>query len=119
MFIRRTIYFWEWQKMTDAFYLSQRWKRLRKFILRRDGYVCQYFKRFGKMCAAEIVHHIFPRELYPQFQWETWNLIALSAKAHRMMHNPDGSLSEIGLDLLRRTAEKRGIALDDREATHR
>ena len=105
--------------MTDPFYLSQRWKRLRKYILRRDGYVCQYFKRFGKTRAAEIVHHIFPREQFPQYAWSEWNLIALSAEAHRLMHNPDGSLSEIGLDLMRRTALKRGIVMDDRDAAHR
>ena len=105
--------------MTDTFYLSRRWKILRKAILRRDGYVCQHFKRYGKERPAEIVHHIFPREIYPEFEWEPWNLISLSAEAHRMMHNPDGTLSEIGRDLMYRTAVKQGIVMDDREAKHR
>lgn len=105
--------------MTDPFYLSQKWKRLRKAILYRDGYVCQYFKRFGKSRPAQVVHHIFPREDFPQYALAAWNLISLSGEAHRMMHNPDGSLSEIGLELLRRTARKRGIVLDDSAAEHR
>ena len=105
--------------MTDPFYVSKKWKRLRKAIMHRDGYVCQYFKRYGKTKPATTVHHIFPREDFPQYELAAWNLISLSGEAHRMMHNPDGSLSEIGLELLRRTARKRGIVLDDSAAEHR
>ena len=105
--------------MTDPFYLSRKWKMLRKSILRRDGYLCQHFKRYGQSRAAQVVHHIFPREDFPQYALASWNLISLSGEAHRLMHDPDGSLSGIGLELLRRTARKRGIVLDDREAEHR
>ena len=97
--------------MTDPFYLSKKWKRLRKAIMHRDGYVCQYFKRYGKTKPATTVHHIFPREDFPQYELAAWNLISLSGEAHRMMHNPDGSLSEIGEELRRRVALTRGITL--------
>ena len=104
--------------MTDPFYLSKRWKQKRKAILNRDGYVCQYFKRYGKTKPAQVVHHIFPRENFPEYEFASWNLIALSGEAHRLMHNPDGSLSEIGKELQSRAALKRGIVLDHRIAAH-
>lgn len=104
--------------MTDPFYLSKRWKQKRKAILNRDKYVCQYFKRFGKTKPAQVVHHIFPREDFPEYAYASWNLIALSGEAHRLMHNPDGSLSEIGKELQRRVALTRGIVLDHRIAAH-
>lgn len=70
-------------------YKSKRWKLKRLKILKRDGYMCQYFKRFGKRRDANVVHHIFPAEFYPQWQWENWNLISLSSEAHEKMHTRD------------------------------
>ena len=97
-------------KTTDPFYLSARWKRKRKHIMRRDGYMCQYFKRYGRFVPAVLVHHIFPREDFPQYEMEDWNLIALSAEAHNKMHdrNTDDLTAE-GIELLRRTARRQGI----------
>ena len=93
--------------MTDPFYLSKRWLRLRQSILRRDGYQCQYAKRFGKRAPATRVHHIFPRQEYPEYEWEPWNLISLSSEAHNKMHGLNGELSEIGKELMRRTIPAR------------
>ena len=33
---------------TNPFYKSTKWKRKREKILRRDGYMCQVSKRYGK-----------------------------------------------------------------------
>ncbi|MBQ0113867.1 MAG: HNH endonuclease [Bacteroidales bacterium] len=67
-------------------YDSARWRKLRKKIMRRDGYQCQYLKRFGRNVPADTVHHIYPVEFYPEYKWCEWNLISLSNEAHNMMH---------------------------------
>lgn len=89
-------------------YHAGRWRRLRDKILRRDKYRCQYSLRYGKSVDAVIVHHIWPVEDYPEYAWCPWNLISLSASAHRAMHNDDGSLSPLG-DSLRRRVPPPGI----------
>ena len=70
-------------------YYSKRWHRLRERILKRDNYQCQYNKRYGRLVQANTVHHIYPAELYPQYEWCEWNLISLSKEAHNIMHDRD------------------------------
>ena len=70
-------------------YQSRRWTKLRDRILRRDEYMCQWNKRYGRRVPANTVHHIFPVEQYPEYQWCEWNLISLSAEAHNRMHDRD------------------------------
>lgn len=81
-------------------YTSRRWLKLRQRILRRDNYQCQYSKRYGRNVEANTVHHIFPVELYPQYEWCDWNLISLSSEAHNKMHDRDShELTAEGLKL--------------------
>ena len=62
------------------------------------------------MVEANTVHHIFPREYFPEFQWQPWNLISLSTAAHNSMHDRDSDqLTAEGLELLRRTARRNQI----------
>ena len=83
----------------DPFYQSARWKRLREAILRRDGYRCQIAKRTKLIpVEATIVHHIFPREIFPEYQWEPWNT---------------DQLTGAGKILLYKTARKRGMDLEE------
>lgn len=97
-------------KKPDPFYLSKRWKTIRNMVMKRDGYQCQLAKRDGVNIDAQTVHHIFPREEFPEYQWETWNLVALSFAGHNRMHDRDSHrLSKIGEDLRRETAKKMGI----------
>lgn len=94
------------------YYKTQRWERLRRAVLARDGYRCQESARYGKNVPADTVHHIFPREDYPQYQWEEWNLIALSGSVHNELHDRStGKLTEKGLDLMKRTARKKRIEI--------
>lgn len=94
-------------KQADSFYKSRRWERLRSVILRRDGYQCQISRRYGKHIQADTVHHIFPREEYPEYQWEAWNLVSLAGDVHNRMHDRNtNALTEEGTELLRRTAKK-------------
>ena len=92
------------------FYKTRRWDRLRRAVLARDGYICQESARYGKTKLATTVHHIFPREEFPQYQWDDWNLISLSADEHNSMHDrTTGALTDKGRELLQRTARKHGI----------
>lgn len=70
-------------------YKEKRWKKKRESILRRDNYLCQESKRYGKSVQATTVHHIFPAEFYPELKYESWNLLSLSKEAHNMMHDRD------------------------------
>jgi len=97
-------------KKADPFYKSKRWEKKREKILRRDGYECQESKRYGKRIEADTVHHIFPRETHPQYEWEDWNLISLSAAVHDKMHDrTTGKLTDQGAALLLRIARERNI----------
>lgn len=101
-------------KAADPFYKSTRWKKLRERILRRDHYQCQESKRYGRLRQADTVHHIFPLSAFPEYAWEEWNLISLSASEHDSMHTRRGDqLSEKGMELLRRTARARGMKVED------
>lgn len=91
-------------------YKSKRWEHLRERILRRDGYMCQLALRDGRHIEANTVHHVFPADLYPQYQYCEWNLISLSPEAHNAMHDRDsGALSDLGERLRRELAVKRGL----------
>ena len=54
---------------------TSRWKRLRNFVMARDGYRCQESLRFGKSVPAEMVHHIYPVREYPELEFVSWNTI--------------------------------------------
>ena len=102
-------------KITDPFYRTKRWERLRAAVLRRDGYMCQASRRYGKRVEATTVHHIFPRDEFPEYQWEPWNLVSLAGDVHDQMHDRvSGTLTEKGAEWLRRTARKHGVEVPGR-----
>lgn len=68
-------------------YKDKRWLRKREVILRRDEYLCQESKRYGKRVQANTVHHIYPVEFYPELTYVNWNLISLSDSRHNEMHD--------------------------------
>lgn len=85
-------------------YRSYRWKKKRQHVLRRDHYVCQLAKRYGRIEEATHVHHIYPAEDYPEWAWSDWNLVSLSARSHNMVEDrTNGQLTELGVQLQRRT----------------
>lgn len=85
-------------------YKSKRWEALRQAVLRRDNFLCQYNKRFGRKVEAKHVHHIYPVEQYPEYAYQEWNLISLSQKAHNLMHDRvTNKLTAEGLALQKRT----------------
>lgn len=97
------------------FYHSARWLRLRAKVMRRDKYQCQYNARFGRIKEAEVVHHIYPRSAFPEYEYKAWNLVSLSKEAHNKMHDKtNDELSDAGAELLRRTARRYGKAVPEK-----
>lgn len=93
-------------------YNQQRWRDLREQILQRDGYEDQITKRFGKRKPAEIVHHVFPADEFPEYFWQGWNLISISGQTHETLHNRDTQeLTLEGVKLLRRIARKYNVEI--------
>ena len=91
-------------------YRTDHWRRLRERILRRDGYRCRDAARYGKAVEATTVHHVFPREEFPEYQWEPWNLVSLAGDVHDQMHDRvTGTLTEKGAELLKRIARREGV----------
>lgn len=85
-------------------YESKRWKRAASAAMRRDGYKCQLSKRYGKNVPADVVHHIYPVDEYPEYAYALWNLVALSRAAHNRLHDRNtDKLTPEGISLQRRT----------------
>lgn len=94
------------------FYDTPRWVRLRDSVMRAAGYMDQLEIRSGRHVPAEVVHHIFPREKYPEYQFERWNCIAISRETHNRLHNRYADeLSFLGWELLTETAQKQNIPI--------
>lgn len=67
-------------------YKDARWKRKQKQMLRRDGYMCQWCKRYGKKTEATTVHHIKHADEYPELVYTDRNLISLCSACHNKAH---------------------------------
>ena len=90
--------------MVDYTRKNKRWRHLREQALRRDGYRCQEAKRFGKRVDAQVVHHIWPAEDFPEYAYSLWNLVSLSQAAHDAMHERNtGRLTPLGERWRRKT----------------
>lgn len=100
-------------KEADPFYKSKRWLYVREQALRRDGYICQQSKRYGLARSAEMVHHILPREVFPEYQYCLWNLISLTNKEHDKLHDRvSNKLTAEGMRLVRKLARDRGLSIE-------
>ncbi|MBQ6815580.1 MAG: HNH endonuclease [Lachnospiraceae bacterium] len=70
----------------EGFYLTKTWKRKRKAILKRDGYLCKECKRYGRRREATTVHHIKHLDEYPELALTPSNLISLCSDCHNKAH---------------------------------
>lgn len=97
----------------DKFQHSKAWLKKRGQVLRRYGYIDQYIRRTtGRTTEANVVHHILPKEQFPQYALESWNLISVSRHTHsRILHTRTGALSKAGKVLMMQTAIENGIKL--------
>jgi len=93
--------------MTNPFYKTNKWERKRAVILRRDKYLCQESRRYGKSVPAKTVHHIYPLEDYPELALVDWNLVSLSDKWHNAMHDrTTRKVTELGKQWQERVRDK-------------
>lgn len=99
----------------DPFYDDPKWIRLRNSVLRRDNYMDKESKRYGIIRPAEIVHHIFPKDEFPEYAFSVWNLISLSRQTHNEMHDREtDELTQKGRDLLIRTARRNNVQVPEK-----
>lgn len=77
------------------FYETSLWRNKRKKILRRDKYLCQECKRYGRKkngqpVPAVLVHHIKPYEQFPELALADSNLVSLCEGCHNKKHPERG-----------------------------
>jgi len=86
-------------KKVHPFYESPEWRRLSKEVLEEDKHECQICKTKGKYERATMVHHVKPREEFPELALsKTYidehgnikrNLISVSRRCHEEECHPD------------------------------
>jgi len=69
--------------------------------------------RYGKMIQAEMVHHALPLEDFPEYAYDSRNLVPVSRATHRGLHFDNGGLTAAGVDVARRAARKIGIDVEN------
>lgn len=89
------------------FYKTDKWKKKRAAVLRRDKYQCRECVRYGKVTAAKVVHHTFPLEFYPEHKLNSDTLISLCGSCHERMHiKGSHELTAEGIRWMERTKNK-------------
>jgi 5-methylcytosine-specific restriction endonuclease McrA len=73
-----------------GFYTGAKWMRKKARVLRRDKYLCQDCKRYGRKKPAALVHHIKPLEEYPELGLDENNLVSLCDACHNKRHPEKG-----------------------------
>lgn len=80
-----------YHKVSDPFYHTGAWLRLRSMALSRDRHICQECLRRVKMGLqsrprnATMVHHIKPRREYPELALVLENLESLCNLCHERL----------------------------------
>lgn len=70
----------------EKFYNSPRWRHRREQILRRDHYLCQECRKYGRRREATTVHHIQHLEDAPELALTPSNLVSLCTACHNKLH---------------------------------
>ena len=87
-------------KTSDPFYHTEAWRRARLAALERDHWLCQDHlaqQQAGariRVPTATVVHHIKPREQYPELSLELSNLVSLCEACHNKRHPEKGGSPE-------------------------
>ncbi|ANK60037.1 HNH endonuclease [Loigolactobacillus backii] len=66
------------------FYRTRQWSHLRRQVLDRDHYLCQYCKQQGRLTPAKTVDHIVPIEFDDKLKASVDNLAVICGKCHRL-----------------------------------
>lgn len=66
---------------------TAKWAKLRKYILKRDGYLCQRcLHKYGLLNSTDLqAHHIRSRRDYPELVFEESNIITLCGTCNRQL----------------------------------
>ncbi|MBS6503890.1 MAG: HNH endonuclease [Clostridium sp.] len=67
----------------NKFYWTQKWKKLREYILARDNYLCQDCLDNKVVTEATEVHHIEKLRRAWEKRYDPDNLISLCEKCHK------------------------------------
>lgn len=75
-----------------------KWKKKRKRILKLDGYKDRVAAMYGQTLEGNMVHHIYPADEYPEWEYEDWNLITVNKEiTHNKLENrKTGELTDMG-----------------------
>lgn len=74
-------------KEASAFYHSDDWKRVRSAVWARALGLDEYiYYTTGEAVTANTVHHIEPRKESPERAYDESNLISVSNKTHKLLH---------------------------------
>ena len=93
-------------KLVNPFYKTKRWQRTREAALRKSDYLCQESKQYGKHVQAELIHHIYPLDKYPELAYVHWNLLPVTNAIHNTFHDRDND-EVIGRGIYRQTKRQR------------
>ena len=88
-------------------YDSAKWKRLRQVVMRRDGYLCQECKRYGKRKPGTEVHHVNPVKEHPELALDSWNLILLCSACHNKMEDRSSGQLTVHGEMLRERVNRK------------
>jgi 5-methylcytosine-specific restriction endonuclease McrA len=75
------------------FYKHKKHKEWREKVLRRDKYLCQECKKYGKKVPATIAHHKKPVAEYPELRYAMENGEAICLACHNRAHGEKGTKS--------------------------
>ena len=76
--------------MIEFDYKANKWKKKRLAILRRDKYLCQECRKYGRNKEAVTVHHIKHVDTHPELAFIDGNLVSLCQGCHNKMHPEKG-----------------------------
>lgn len=88
---------------------TTRWTKLRKSILKRDGYLCQRcLHKYGIANSSELQgHHIKSRRDYPELVFDSENILTLCGTCNRQL----GTDNKLDFELRRNSSTDREFNL--------
>ncbi|WP_270621843.1 HNH endonuclease [Weissella viridescens] len=72
----------ETKQEQTSFYRTKQWVELRKVVLNRDSYLCQYCAAQGRVTPAKVVDHIVPIEYDVDRKADVENLAIICGRCH-------------------------------------
>ena len=69
------------------FYHSREWQAVAAAVRARAGYADEVAKASGRLVPGAIVHHIYPVDERPDLRLSLENLIFVSARTHKEIHD--------------------------------